>query len=501
MSRTCPGRILASAIAAIGLSAVSMGGSPTVGADSLSSGGSDWAAVELGEASSADLPGMRERKQIRALVTFSKTDFFLWRGRPRGFETELMQQYESFLNRNVQREDEKVRLVFIPVPFSRLLPALLAGEGDIVAAGLTVTPERQEQVAFTDAYLPDVDEVVVTSESETSIDSLRDLSGRRVYVLRGSSYSQHLRELSETLEAEGGEPIEIVEADEHLGDADILELVNAGIVELTVVDSHLADLWSKVFTKMVVRDDLRLNEGGRISWAVRKSNRQLLASLNEFVEQNKKGTRIGNILFTRYFENDRFVKNPLARHARRRLDQVAPMFERFAERYDFDWLAIAAQAYQESGFDHSLVSPRGAFGIMQVLPSTAADPQVGIDDISSVENNIHAAVKYLAFLRDRYYASPSIDESDRLAFLWAAYNAGPEKVREMRKRAGALGLDPNRWFLNVEHVAQGVAGVETVRHVANTYKYYIAYRLSEELLHRRAEKLDAISNAGGRAVP
>lgn len=454
--------------------------------------------VGLSDTNLADLPEIRQRKRIRALVTFDRTDFFLWKGRPRGFEAELLQQYETFLNRGVQREDEKVRVIFIPVPFSRLIPALLAGEGDIAAAGLTVTPEREALIAFADPYFPSVDEIVVTSSGAQGLDSLWDLAGRNVYLLRASSYGQHLANLNETLEAAGEPRVKIVEADENLGTADILELVNAGIVGITVADSHLAKLWSRVFTDLVLRPELKVNTGGRIAWAVRKGNPELRRSINAFMKQTKKGTLIGNILFKRYFENEYYVRNPLTEQVGRRLHRFAPVFQKYADQYDFDWLLIAAQAYQESGFDHARTSQRGAVGIMQMRPSTASDPIVGIDDISTPDANIHAAVKYLAVLRDRYYSDPGIDEADRLAFIWSAYNAGPVKVRAMRKRAAQMGLDPNRWFFNVEHAAQAVAGPETVRYVANVYKYYLAYRLSEELLKRRAEKkLQAISDEFG----
>jgi membrane-bound lytic murein transglycosylase MltF len=116
-------------------------------------------------------------------------------------------------------------------------------------------------------------------------------------------------------------------------------------------------------------------------------------------------------------------------------------------------------------------------GVMQVLPSTAADPNVAIERIDELENNIHAGVRYLAFLRDRYFSDPEISPLDRNAFSWAAYNAGPAKVRKMRQQAAKMGLDPNIWFSNVEVAAARVVGREPVQYVSNIYKYYVAYRL------------------------
>ena len=449
----------------------------------------EWEPFNLSEPRVADLEDMRERKQIRALVSYSKTDFFVWKGQPRGFETELLQRYEEFLNAGVEREDQKVRIVYIPVPFEELLPALTQGLGDIAAAGLTVTDERRQLVDFTDPYLPEIDEVVVTSPNTEPVRSRLELAGRRVHVISGSSRAQRLRALSTGLKLRGFPSIDIVEVDDGLTDADVLELVNAGVFEMTVVDSHVADVWATVFDEMVVQHDVKLNYDGRIAWAVRKNNPELRAHLNSYLEQARKGTQLGNILFSRYFENDYFVKNPLTEEVWRRLHRYTPLFKRYSDQYHLDWFAVAAQAYQESGFNHDRVSDQGAVGLMQLLPSTAADPIVGIADIDSVENNVHAAVRYLAFLREQYYSSPEIPEADRWGFMWAAYNAGPGRVQRMRQRAAEIGLDPNRWFDNVEHAAQQVAGAETVRHVANVHKYYVAYRLSEDLLARRTTEL------------
>jgi len=140
-----------------------------------------------------------------------------------------------------------------------------------------------------------------------------------------------------------------------------------------------------------------------------------------------------------------------------------------------------AQAYQESGLDHSKKSQRGALGIMQLLPSTAADPNVNVGDIGNLENNIHAGAKYLAFIRDRYFGDAAISTEDRLAFSWAAYNAGPARVRKMRDKARTMGLDPNIWFANVELAAGKMTGRETVQYVANIYKYYVAYKLASQV--------------------
>jgi membrane-bound lytic murein transglycosylase MltF len=188
------------------------------------------------------------------------------------------------------------------------------------------------------------------------------------------------------------------------------------------------------------------------------------------------------MLFKRYYENTQWIKNPLSDEARARLKALLGLFRKYAGQFGFDTLAVVAQAYQESKLDHGAKSHVGAVGIMQLLPSTAADTNVGIRDINAVEDNIHAGVKYLAFLRERYFNDPQIKEEDRVAFVWAAYNAGPAKVRRMRETAAEMGLDPNVWFNNVEMAAGKLVGRETVHYVGNIFKYYVAYSLVKDRL-------------------
>ncbi len=430
-----------------------------------------------------DLEEMRQRRLIRVLVSHSKTNFFSVMGRPRGFEYELLRKFEESLNAGVSRRELKTTLAFVPVPLETSLAALVEGRGDMVAAGLTITPERQESVAFTEPYLQGVEEIVVTRRGLEGLESLADLGGRPVLVRRGSSYAQHLVELSQSLEGQGRDPVEIVEAAAGLETEDILELVNAGAVELTLADRHVAELWSSVLTDIVLRDDLVVHQGGEIAWAVRKESSELRERLNAFVRKNRKGTLLGNILFRRYYEDAKRIRNPLTGEELAKRDRLASLFKKYADEYSFDWLAIAAQAFQESRFDHSLRSRAGAVGIMQLLPSTAADRNVGIPNIQDLESNVHAGVKYMAFLRERYFSAEEIAPGARFDFALAAYNAGPARVKQLRRKAAEMGLDPDRWFRNVE--ALQVVGQEPVQYVANINKYYVAYKLLMESRERR----------------
>jgi membrane-bound lytic murein transglycosylase MltF len=440
-----------------------------------------------------DLPGMRARRVVRVLVTYDKTNFFFRDGRAHGFEYEMLRGFERELNAGLARDEVRTHLAFVPVPFEDLLSGLLEGRGDVAAAGLTITPAREERVAFSAPYLEDVSEIFVTSRALDPEAPLEQVAGRTVVVPRRTSYVRHLEALGVRL----GRPIEVVKAAAGLQTEDLLELVSAGAIEVTVSDHHVAEIWSRVYPDLVLRHDLPVHEGARIAWAVRPESRELREALSRFARAHRRGTLVGNVLFRRYYADGSGLSNPLGEAEMGRLRRLEPLFRRYAERYDFDWLAIAAQAYAESGLRHDRRSHHGAVGIMQLLPSTAADRAVGIPDISRPEDNIHAGVRYLAHLRDRF-ASQGIEAPARFDFALAAYNAGPGRVRRFRKRALERALDPDRWFRNVELAALELVGQETVDYVAKVNKYYVAYRLARDANRLRRDARASALESGER---
>ena len=452
---------------------------------------------QLEEEFTGDLPDILDRRVLRVLVAYSRTNFFFDGGTTRGFEYELLHQYDEMLNKPLPLT-KRVDVVFIPVRLDRLVSDLAAGRGDVAAGGLTVTPERLELVAFTRPYLPNVREVVVSGANAKKLKRIEDLSGRTVHVRAGSSYAEHLRSLSEQLVRSGARAIEVVEAPENLATEDLLEMVNAGVLKLTVADEHIARAWEGVLPSLVVHDGLVIHSGGSIAWAVRRDNAKLRASLDSFIGTHKKGSLLGNIFFKRYFSEPRWITNPVSDAERAKLEELRDLFQKYGKMYDFDWLALAAMAYQESGLDQTKRSRAGAVGIMQIKPSTAADRNVGITGVDQLENNIHAAAKYLAFLRDRYFSEPEIPDDSRFDFSLAAYNAGPARIAAIRRKAEQQGFDPNRWFFDVETVAAAEIGRETVRYVSNINKYFVAYRLSYRGNLQRQLEMESMKGARDR---
>ncbi|MBS7535349.1 lytic transglycosylase F [Ancylobacter sonchi] len=425
-----------------------------------------------------DLDGMEKRRLIRILVPYSKTIYFIDRGRQLGTAVEFGQALETQINRGRKKEVERMRVAFVPTARDQLIPALIAGRGDIVAANLTITPERQVLVDFTDPLATGVSEILVTGPSAPAIATLDDLAGKTVPLRKSSSYFTHVSALNERLKREGKPEVIIQPIDESLEDEDLLEMVNAGLLPWTIVDRHKAEIWATTFEHVTLRDDIAVAEGGAIAWAIRKDSPKLAALLDAFVAGHKVGTGFGNMLKKRYYQNDKMVRAAYDRGELEKFEALVVLFAQYGKSYAFDELLLAAQGYQESQLDQSRRSPRGAVGIMQLLPSTAADKAVGIAGIDkSAERNIEAGAKYLNYLSTRYVDDPALTPINRMLFTIAAYNAGPGNLRKFRREASRMGLDPNVWFGNVENGAAKIVGRETVQYVGNIYKYYIAYKL------------------------
>ena len=427
-----------------------------------------------------DFDGMVKRKKIRVLVALNKMLFFFDGPRMRGISVDGFVEFEKYINKKLQSKNIKVQIIFIPTSRDNLLPALIEGYGDIVAANLTITDEREKIVDFTDPFLTNVNEVVITGPKVKTIKTIDDLSGNKIFVRPSSSYFENLNKINNEFRKKDKKKIKIVKADEYLEDSDLLEMVNANMISTTVVDSHKAHFWAEIFNQIQVHYDITVNTDGKIAWAIRKNSPKLKAVTNEFVKDHKVGTLHGNILFKRYLKENKWVRESLAEEHLKKFEKTVVLFKKYGEQYDFDWLILAALGYQESQLDQSKRSGRGAVGIMQILPSTAEDKNVNVKNINKLENNIHAGTKYLRFIQDRYFSDEAISEKNRYLFSLAAYNAGPAKVARLRREASESGLDPNIWFGNVEVIAAKRIGRETVQYVSNIYKYYIAYSLSAD---------------------
>lgn len=425
-----------------------------------------------------DFDGMRERRFIRVLVTPSRTDYFVDQGTRRGIAYDATRAFEAELNRKLGLRVRRIRLMYIPVPRERLLTGVAEGLGDIAVGPITVTPERQRLVDFTIPVAQRIREIVVTGPGAAPVDAIEDMSGREVFIRPSSSYWEHVTAVNRRLEAAGRPPIRLQPVPEALDDEDILEMVHAGLLSATIVDEYLGKLWARALTGLTLNEGAVAHEGGSFAWAFRKGSPLLEQELNAFVRTHRQGTLFGNTLINRYARSTRFITGARDSADRARFEQMVSLFLRYGAQYELDALLTMALAYQESRLNQAAVSPVGAIGVMQVMPATGRQMNVG--DIRQLEPNIHAGNRYLHHLMEVYFPATPADLTNRMLLTFASYNAGPNRIRRLRREAANRGLDPDVWFDNVEVLAAEAIGSETVTYVSNIFKYYTAYRLMLE---------------------
>jgi membrane-bound lytic murein transglycosylase MltF len=430
-----------------------------------------------------------DRRRIRVLVPFSKTLYFVDKGQPRGLAYEVFQLFGEDLNKRLKMPMGKgVHIVFIPDNRGDLIEGLKQGRGDIAMGYLTITPEREKEIDFTIPTGADISEIAVTAPGQPPLASAQDLSGREVYIRKDSSYYESVEKLNAELKKAGKPPVKIRIAPDNLEAEDILEMVNAGLVPATIVDSNRATFWKGVFTKIQVHPQATLRTGGQTAWMIRKNSPELKKELDNFITRYPAGSSTRNQLLNKYLKNTKYVKNATSDAERVKFQKVVALFRKYCAEYDMDTLLMAAQGYQESRLDQNAKSHVGAIGVMQVMPATGKELAVG--DIEMIEPNIHAGVKYVRFMLDRYYGNEPMTPLNKGLFTFASYNAGPGRIRQLRKIAKERGLDPNVWFNNVELIAAEKIGRETVTYVSNIYKYYLAYQLLTEQMKEREQAIE-----------
>jgi membrane-bound lytic murein transglycosylase MltF len=418
-----------------------------------------------------------KRGTLRVLVVNNRSGFFYDKGRPRGATTELMEEFEILINKKLKTGAKKLKIVYLPMPPGQLQASLNDGIGDIACSGIIVTSERQKLVDFTLPLVNDVKLVVVTSKTVPSINSVDDLSGKDIYVNAITVAKAELDKINQRFKQIGKPEIGIKPVDPNLTEEDLLEMVNAGLIPATVSFNFRAQLWSKVFSNLVLTPAV-LKEDGQLAWAMRKGSPQLKAVMDDFVKAHGQGTNFGNMMIQRYAKDTKWVKNSTSEAEMKKFQSYVQYFKKYAAEYNFDYLMLAAQGYQESMLNQDRISPRGAVGVMQVLPQYASANPINIPSVRDADNNIHAGAKMLAQITKTYFNDPGIDQMNKTLFTFAAYNAGQNRIARLRKQAQADGLDLNKWFGNVELVVAKDIGQETVQYVSNIYKYYVAYKMT-----------------------
>jgi membrane-bound lytic murein transglycosylase MltF len=325
---------------------------------------------------------------------------------------------------------------------------------------------------------PSVKEVVVIGPTSSAIAKTDDLSGKTVHVRKASSYYESLEALNGRFKKEGKPTVTMVLVPDALEDEDMMEMLNAGLLEVIVVDDWKAKMWVQILPKIKVNEQAAVREGGKIGWAIRKGSPKLEEEILGFYRGYLKKEGVAEYRLKQYMSRVKQINDPTGKTEWRRFEETLALFEKYGEKYSFDPLLLAAQGYQESQLNQNAKSHVGAIGVMQIMPATGSEMKVG--DIKITEPNIHAGAKYMKQLMTKYFSDANFRGNDRSLFAFASYNAGPGNISRMRKEAARRGLDPDKWFNNVEIVTAQKIGIETTTYVRNIFKYYVAYKLQLE---------------------
>jgi membrane-bound lytic murein transglycosylase MltF len=444
---------------------------------------------------SGDFDGMLERRMIRVLVPYSRTLYYNDKGHERGVTAELVRDFEKYLNKKHARQLGKrpITVYLIPVTRDVLIAGVAKGLGDIAAGNLTETPARLKLVDFVAPRdRKPVRELVVTGPSSPAIASVDDLAGEHVHVRKSSSYYGSLTALNERFKKARKAPIKLTLVPDALEDEDLMEMLNAGLVELIVVDDVKARAWVQVLPKITLTD-VAVAEGGYTGWAIRKGSPKLAEAINDFYVNWAKKRGVIEYRMAQHYKRIKQISNNTTPTPWKRFEQMLKLFEKYGAKYNFAPLMLAAQGYQESRLKQEVRSPAGAIGVMQIMLATGAALKVG--DITILEPNIHAGAKYMDQLMTRYFSDANFSEHNRTLFALASYNAGPGRVIQMREEAQKRGLDPDKWFNNVELVVAERVGIETPTHVRNIFKYYTAYKLQLETFEEQRKAREQMTPA------
>jgi membrane-bound lytic murein transglycosylase MltF len=416
-----------------------------------------------------DFDGMLERRNIRVLAPYSRSLYFVENGKAHGLTAELAQDFETYLNSKHASElgGKPITVTLVPTTRDKLLSELVAGTGDIAGGNLTATPSRMQTADFVapTSQAP-ANEVLVSGPGAAPVMTTDDLSGKKVHVRKSSSYFESLNSLNDQLRVGNKPPVQIVPMPDALEDEDVLDMLNAGLFDYTIVDSWKAKLWAVTLPKIKVHDNVVLRTGGTIGWAIRKDSPKLHDELQGFYNvASKQGlieARLANY-------RKALTEASKAHTGADRFGQTLTLFRKYGKRYPFDPLMLAAQ-----GFTESDAGQTGAHD------ASAAAPKAAPVDGANLEKNVQAGTKYVDQMMAKYFPDAKFSETDKTLFTFASYKAGPEAIAQARTEAASRGLDPNQWFNNVELVAAEKLGTETAVYVRNIYKYDVASELIAE---------------------
>ncbi|HNV28329.1 MAG TPA: transporter substrate-binding domain-containing protein [Cyclobacteriaceae bacterium] len=395
-----------------------------------------------------DLEAIRKRGYLVALLDNNSISYFIYKGRPMGYEYELLKRLTDNL-----KVDLKIKLI---TGIEQAIDLLNKGEGDILAFPLTITQERTQYLAFTDTHF-NTHQVLVQKKpanwrmqppqnvEKKLIRNPVKLIGEEVHVMQGSSFKERMINLSNEV---GGE-IKIIEDSATAETESLIKKVATGEIKYTVTDQTIAMVNSFYYPNLDISTVLSLPQ--QIAWAVRTNSPELLKATNDWLKEAKR-TAVFKVIYNKYFESPRLMQARITSDysslAGNRLSPFDDQLKAGAEQIGWDWRLIASVAYQESNFDPQVKSWAGAIGLMQVMPETGE--YFHVNNLWDPNQNIKVGIKFLKFL-DNQWAKTVPDPQERIKFVLASYNVGLSHVKDAQKLTRKYGKDPTVWQDNVEY--------------------------------------------------
>ncbi|MDR6713429.1 membrane-bound lytic murein transglycosylase MltF [Pseudomonas hunanensis] len=427
-----------------------------------------------------DLAQIRSTKVLRVLVNQSRNSSGEIKGEPVGVEYHRLRALEHYLNGR-ERQGQIIKVKLIPRAKEQLLGALRRGEGDLAAPGELLDPSLVREVSSSAPVVDQVSLVLVGRKGGRSFSRVEQLSGRTVALTTASGAGAVIQVLNQQLALRKRAPIKVEWVDPTLAVEDVLEMVQAGIYQLTVVERPIAQRWARVMPRLSVNTRLRLGQPQAVRWYVGRDASMLLATVDRFLA-GYRAPENQDAAFERIYRRQYRVHDPLARQDRQRLQAVRAVLQKHGQAQQIDWLNLAALAFKESTLNPAARGMGGAHGLMQITP--AAAQRVGVSNTATVDGNVQASARYLALIRRKFFASAQLNERERMAFILAAYNLGPERVQAMRAEARRRGLNGNQWFFQTERIAMEQVGMGPVNFVNSINKYFLAFNRERTALER-----------------
>lgn len=434
----------------------------------------------------SDLARIKKTGILKAAVDYNSSNYFIYRGKPMGFEYELLQDLSKDLGVNLE--------IVVSNNINESFNGLKNNRFDVIAQNLTITGKRNKELDFTTPLIQTQQVLVQREKSNKSVssvyvNSVLELVNRKVYVQKNSAYYQRLLNLSEEI----GGNIEIV-SDSVYGVEDLISRVAKGKIDYTICDENIGKLNKLYHPNLDV--SLQVSFPQNIAWAVRKGSTEWKAYLDKWITEMKE-TRKYHLIYYKYFESQRLVERKNSEFnsiSGNRISKYDSMIKEVAKQYNWDWRLISAIVYHESRFNEDAGSWIGAYGLMQLMPATAE--AFGIENIENPQQNIKGGILLLNSLNNQFVKSIP-DSTQRVKFVLAAYNIGLGHVNDAQRLAAKYGKNPLVWDNNVDIYLQnkseekyfkdevvrfgycrGEEATNFVRNVTNNYKQYknvIAY--------------------------